>query len=102
MSQLYKTQLEKDLMLSEVSDRTRVTLVCERHHYIAEGPPAETACADCWMVYYMKLYAQTPPSKRSESFGEWEKGIRDACQMEDEGTFDFVVFDRPIIKMEKE
>lgn len=102
MSQLYKTQFEKEALLSEVTDPNKVVLICERHHYIADGPPVVTNCKDCWMVYYTKLYAQTPPSKREESLDLWEKTVRDACQMEDAGTFDFKVFDRPIIKTERE
>jgi len=102
MSQLYKTQLEKEVLLDEVTDRNKVLLICETHQYIADGPPVVADCKDCWMAYYTKLYAQTPPNKREESLDLWEEALRNACQLEDEGKFDFKPLDRPIIKIEKD
>ena len=102
MPNTYNTDLERETLFKELLDGNRVTLICGPHQYIGDGPPSQLKCKDCWYIYFYLMYAKTPPHKRAESLDQWEKAIRDNCQQEDEGTFDFQPYDHPRVIIEEE
>lgn len=59
---------------SEVLDGQSVTLTCGEHGYVGgKQYPPTARCKRCWLVYFVTLYARTPPHKRQEALEHLEQ-----------------------------
>lgn len=67
------TPSQLDNFCKEVLDGQNVTLTCGVHGYVGgKQYPPKAKCKQCWMVYFVTLYARTPPHKRQAALEELE------------------------------
>lgn len=97
------SQREKEAILEDALDPSRLQLVCGRHQYVAkEMPPESQGCKECWQAWWMHKIATTPPHLREQRLQEAERMVRNAVQMYEAGEYDFSPYDHPEIKIEKD
>lgn len=96
------TQTQADALLTEVMDKNRVILSCEKHSYLASDiPPKPIGCKDCWQAYWWHQIASTPPHLRRARLEAALSMMKEAVRLAEKGEFDFVVNERPEILTEK-
>lgn len=86
-----------------IRDKEKCYLRCEHHNWYYDGkPPLVSGCASCWFTYFMGQRAQMKPEYMDEQLEALEGAIKHVIEAEKNGTWDFVPYDRPEIKVEKE
>lgn len=97
------TEKEREDILRDVLDPSKVQLVCGRHQYVgSETPPAPIGCKMCWQAYWIHKIATTPPHLRRERLEAAYRAVYDAVKMHERGDFDFEVFPHAGVEISKE
>lgn len=94
---------DKERLLSEVTDKEKVVLVCGEHQYTYGQKRMPTlGCKMCWMVSFLGLLANTPPNKRDEVLEMLEYSVHKLVEADERGEIDRIkLFARPQVTIEK-
>ena len=90
-------------VLTEVFDKDKFNLVCEKHHwsYGSKIPP-NFKCKKCTMVGFVGLMCNTPPSKRAELMDALESSVHKLVERDKRGELNLADFyQHPQVTVEK-
>jgi len=97
------TNVEKEQILRDIGDQSKVMVFCQRHMYFGEPDTAPTAgCKGCWLVYYTVLIGRTPPHLRAQRIAELTDLVHHINEEVEKGNFDVDLFNQPIVKIDKD
>lgn len=88
------SERNKQDMLGEIFDKTKINVKCGQHFYfgpIKSRPDIKPVmnCPDCWKVFYIHELATTAPAERRAKLEEIEEVMNHMVEMIQAGTWDF-------------
>lgn len=101
-----KTQAEKERLIAEVTDPSKVSLYCATHMYFGpekhggRGVKPGIGCPKCIFVMYFHDLASTPPEKRGARLDELDEVLHHVVEEVKAGRWDFKPFERAQISLE--
>ena len=58
------------------------------------------ACEECWIMFFKKLEACTPPAKRQEMFERLNSVVDEADRLTQRGQFDLEIYRHPQVEID--
>lgn len=76
------SEKDKQALISEAMDPSKITLTCGTHHYAYSGKlKPNFKCKKCMFTMFMGLIANTPPDKRKEQMEMLEFSVHELIEL---------------------